>query len=165
MTESPPAQTGSPDGTVDNVTDPAPAWPPVRHPFQVSSMGLFLTLGAGWLLNGPSPALAEVLGDPWVLMWPVVLVISGICGLVASMYAKRDEGLSLLTERLALIGIGSYSLVYTVALYADKGLGVWVTELLFSLIAVACGWRLWQVQRRIRWCKRNGRSTVPRWRP
>lgn len=128
-------------------------------------MGLFLTLGAGWLLNGPSEALHTVLGDPWVLMWPFILVFSGISGLVSAAYARRDEGLSLLTERLALIGIGSYCLIYTGALIHSMGFGVWVTEFLFTLFFVACAWRFRQVQVRIRWCKRNGRATMPRWRP
>jgi hypothetical protein len=128
-------------------------------------MGLFLTLGAGWILNGPSEALSEVLSKPWIYMWPIILVISGVCGILSAIYARRDEGLSLLTERLALHGIGSYSFVYVAALVADKGVTVWVGELLFTLIWVACVWRYKQVRKRIKWCKAHGRATRPRWRP
>lgn len=165
MTESHPDKTSSPPATVDIVPDSPPAWPPVRHPFQVSSFGVFLTLGAGWLLQGPSEALTELLGDTWVSVWPPILVLAGICGLISAAYARRDEGLSLLTERVALLGVGGFCLLYVMALIGDNGFRVWVTEVLFTCFFLACLWRYKQVRDRIKWCKKVGRTTQPRWRP
>jgi len=127
-------------------------------------MGTFLTLGAGWILN-PSVALKDVLGEPWVLVWSIILVISGSCGLISAIYSRRDEGLSLLTERVALIGVSGFSALYLGALIAYAGFTVWVIEIMFLFLFIACVWRFIQVWIRIRWCKQIGRTTVPRWRP
>lgn len=137
----------------------------MRHPFQVSSFGVFLTLGAGWLLRGASEVLEGMLGMPWVLMWPPILLVAGVCGFISAVYARRDEGLSLLTERVALIGVGGFCLVYVLAMLAESGINAWIGELIFSFFFAACVWRYKQVRDRIRWCKRVGRTTQPRWRP
>lgn len=165
MTADQPEQTESPPATVVGVPDQPPAWPPVRHPFQVSSFGVFLTLGAGWALSGSSAVLTGLVGTPWVYMWPPILVLAGICGFISAMYARRDEGLSLLTERVALVVVGGFCLVYTMAMLAETGLVSWVGELIFTFFLVACVWRYKQVRDRIKWCKRVGRTTQPRWRP
>jgi len=128
-------------------------------------MGVFLTLGTGWLLTGPSVSLSTLLGGAWLMLWPILLVVSGVCGFISAIYARRDEGLSLLTERVALIGMGGFCFVYITALVIRMGLGPWVTEVLFGFILTACIWRYLQVRTRIKWCKRVGRTTAPRWRP
>lgn len=148
--------------TVEGV-DNAPAWPPVRHPFQVSSMGAFTTLGAGWFVNKPSEALSGFTPQLFVWCWAAILVLSGVCGIVAALTARSDEGLSLLTERMALAGVGSFSLIYTTALVATYDLGPWLTEVLMLLFLIACVWRYIQVQKRISWNKKVGRDTRLRW--
>ena len=41
-----------------------------------------------------------------------------------AIYARRDEGLSLLTERVALVAVGGFCLVYVMALVGDNGFAV-----------------------------------------
>jgi len=126
-------------------------------------MGAFLALGAGWLIQGPSQALRDLLGDPWIILWSAIVAIGGLCGLVASLSAHRDEGLSLLTERIALWSIGTYSAVYVIAMLYQRGLSIWVTEAVFTFFVIACVWRLVQVQKRITWNKKVGRDARLRW--
>src|SRR4051812_13721461 len=100
MTQDHTPETPPRPGSVGEV-DSAPAWPPVRHPFQVTSFGVFLLVGAGSLLDGPSGALNALVGARWALVWPIILIVSGLSGGLSAICAKSDEGLSLLTERVA----------------------------------------------------------------
>lgn len=143
--------------------DTPPAWPPVRHPFQISTMGALVALATGWLVSERSRAAIDLFGPLIITTWTVILLVSALCGLVSAALARRDEPLSLLLERLCLIGSAAYSVIYLIALYDAQQIRVWVTEIVFLLIASASVWRLWQVQARIRWLKRVGRPYVPTW--
>ena len=138
--------------------DQAPSWPPVRHPFQVSSFGAFAALGAGWWLTQPHSPVDAVLLSWMVPLWNGILVVSGALGMLSALISRRYEAISLLTERSALTGVGGYCALYVVALLDLDGWGKsWYLIVTFAFMGVGATWRLWQVQRRVNWRKRGRR--------
>lgn len=139
--------------TVDTVS-PAPSWPPVRHPFQVMAFVVFVILGGGWMLGDSSRAMVQYLGT-WAVVWDTTLIILALSGVIAAVTARRDEALSLLLERIALMGTGLFSFMYALAISVNNiSAWPWVTASIFGLLMpIACGWRFSQVQKRIAWLR------------
>lgn len=150
--ETPPAILGD--------MEPAPVWPPVRHPFQVSTMVAFTAIGIGFYGN-PSVSLSTFLNSGWLYAWVTILALSGILGLFASAAAVRHEDMSLLTERIALIGAGAFCFLWTVALAWFNGIVGLGSIIIFAGLTIACAWRLWQVQKRVSWKKRRSPPPEP----
>jgi hypothetical protein len=123
-------------------------------------MAQVMVLAVGWLVADPSKAAAAVIPAEYALVWHGFLLVSAVAGIGSAWTATRDEPLSLLLERLALIGVGLYALFYALILVAVFDTRGWMTEIIFLSITVACGVRLEQVRRRIRWLKGQGRPTV-----
>jgi hypothetical protein len=134
--------------------EPAPSWPPVTHPFQVGTFGAFVALGSGWLIAASTESLKTLMPPAVMYGWFCVLVVCGSLGLVAAVTARRDVALSVLTERLALLGIAVFAVIYVGALATVQGLAGWGGIVPFSIYAAASVWRLTQVQRWVRWLVR-----------
>jgi len=139
-----------------------PEWPPVRHPFEVAAIVAFLTTGILGLAGAGTFTLAQFLSGPLLIVWLVGLVLSASLGGVAVVAATRRPILSLLCERLFLVGVGSFATLYVVAAIARDGLwnppsvipgtvSTVFSVVMFTAYAVGAFWRLWQVQTYLHW--------------
>lgn len=139
-----------------------PEWPPTRHPFEVAAIVVFLVVGVLGLCGEGTFTLAQFLSDPILIVWLIGLVLSASLGGVAAVVATRLPILSLLCERLFLIGVGSFAVLYVIA--ATSRGDLWnhpavipgtVSAIfpvsLFTAYAAAAFWRLWQVQTYLHW--------------
>lgn len=139
-----------------------PEWPPTRHPFEVAAIAVFLVVGVLGLFGEGTFTLAQFLSGPVLVVWFVGLVLSAALGGVAAAVATRWPILSLLCERLFLIGVGSFAVLYVIAAISRGDLWNHPTVIpgtvsavfsvaLFTAYAVAAFWRLWQVQTYLHW--------------
>jgi hypothetical protein len=124
----------------------------------VSTFVAFGALAAGYYTR-PAPTMAHV-NSVVLAAWVSILLLSGILGLISAATARRYENTSLLLERVALIGSGPFCLVYAILIAVLRGWGGWSGVLIFTMFAVASGWRLYQVQRVVHWRKRRGKALL-----
>jgi hypothetical protein len=138
------------------LTEVAPSWPPVRHPFQVLMMAGCVWSGLfGMLGRGTPTSLARVLDFPVLFLWFAALVACGGLAVAAAITATRDQLWSMLLERLALFVVGPLALVYSVVLTATAGGAGVVAGAWAGGFGLACLVRGAQVQQSLSWLRWN----------
>lgn len=129
----------------------------MRHPFEVAAIVAFWLIGVLGLYGAivadraSSAALSRVLPDAMLIVWLLGLIIAATLGAVAAALAVREPITALLCERLFLVGIGGFAVIYVAALLARTGWESSTPVIYFGVYAVAAFWRLWQVHRYLRW--------------
>lgn len=141
-----------------------PAWPPVRHPFEVAGIVAFWTIGLLGLISHGSESLDALLSPTVLIAWHSTLVVATTLGGFAVLSAKRAPLLSLLCERLFLVGLIGLVPVYVAGLFvaaipADR-IGIIVPVVYFGVYWLAAIGRLWQVQRYIAWRKERATTAL-----
>lgn len=153
--------TGAVPNTLESV-EKAPAWPPVRHPFQVSTMVAFAALAFTYYTS-PTPTL-EHLSSTILAAWIAILGVSGLLGIVSAALAYRAENTSLLLERAGLVGAGSFCTLYALFLlwniWTQGSSAAPAGVVIYGVLAFACWWRLRQVQKVVKWRKRRGKALL-----
>lgn len=125
-------------------------------------MGMFVTIGAGWLIGTTSPSVSLLIPGFLVYVMIVQLILGGAMGLLSAALARRDIAASLLLERTALTVVGAYAVIYALSLALRSGLSAWGPVVTYGLLAFACIWRWRQVDKYVRWLKRQAdRFGVP----
>ena len=118
------------------------------HAFAYSTYGTQAAFGLVIIIGGVSiQPLSALLFLPVV---GVVLFFAGLAGLYAITITHRDPNPApgLRIEARAAWGVLAMNLVFAASLVAAYGLGRGVATLIYVLgIAVACGFRLWQIRR------------------
>lgn len=117
-------------------------------------MVAFTAIGLGFY-GKPAVSIGAFLPGAWLYVWVTILTVSGILGLIAGLIAVRHEDTSLLIERLSLVGAGAFCLMWVLAIFLLTSFATIGGIIIFSMLAYACGWRFYQVQRRVQWKKRR----------
>ena len=117
-----------------------------RSPFELFLLGACVISGLAGLVapTSTSSALAHLL-PTWVVMaWSAGLVIGG----VVSITGVLMRGLTaLLVERIGLVGLAGFSVLYSAVIVAELGLRATFTALFIAAFAAACVGRFWQINR------------------
>jgi hypothetical protein len=130
------------------LTEVAPSWPPVRHPFQVLMMAGCVWSGLfGMLGRGTPTSLARVLDFPVLFLWFAALVACGGLAVAAAITATRDQLWSMLLERLALFVV------------AGVVAGAWAGG--FGLACLVRGAQVQQSLSWLRWNRHRVESLTP----
>lgn len=141
-----------------------PAWPPVRHPFEVAAIVAFWTIGIIGLIGSGSRSLDELLSPTVLIAWHSTLVIASTLGGFAALVAKRAPLLSLLCERVFLGALIGLVPVYIAALLAatrgSDAVSVGVPVVYFGVYWIAAFGRLYQVQKYVRWRMRRAAAAL-----
>lgn len=138
-----------------------PAWPPMRHPFEVAAIVAFWLIGLYGLVGRSSLAMAAVLPEPMLVVWQCGLVLAATLGGASALLAYRQPVTALLCERLFLLGIGPFALIYAGALVSRSGWEAFTPAVYFAVYAVAAVWRLYQVQKYLEWRRRMVEHVAP----
>jgi hypothetical protein len=125
------------------------AVPSIRSPFEIVLLVACIIGGIGGLINptSTSPAVSRVLPEWLLVSWYAALIASGACTLIGVSF-RRVFGLYI--ERIGLTLLTGICMVYAVSVLAGGGYPFAFAAITVMSFAVACGYRLRQIQRDLR---------------
>lgn len=122
-------------------------------------MGASVWSGAlGLIYGGGSAVVQSLLPPPLVLLWQVTLLVSGFLGIGAAVLALRDPVTSLLLERIALVMVGSFAVIFGGVTQWKLGTDGLYVAAMTGGYGLACLARVWQVNQTLSWMRARARS-------
>ncbi len=107
-------------------------------------------IGVGMLLAVPAPQTVLALLPRWmVTVWAVTWVLSGMAGVIATMW-RGDIGRGLLLERAALVLNAGAAGLFAVCAFVAAGMRAWVVGLFLAGWTIANLLRAWRIGRDVR---------------
>jgi hypothetical protein len=120
-----------------------------RSPFELFLLAACVLSGLAGLIapTSTSSALARLLPTWVVIAWSAGLVIGGAVAIAGVLM----RGLTaLLVERIGLVGLAGFSVLYSAVIVAEVGIRATFTALFVVAFAGACVGRFWQISQDLR---------------
>lgn len=127
-----------------------------KTPFEVTILSATAAAGIALTLAGTRPrSVSEAMPTTVQVTWQAALVLTGVAGLVG-VYWRGEVATGLGVELGALVGLGTATCMYTIALIAISGVQAIAAASFVSAIGVASWLRAAEIVRDLRRLARAG---------